>query len=238
MHKIPPFASIVLFENSNFIIINKPPHISSLDERQVKTQSILSMARKYCQDAQLCHRLDKETSGIMIIAKNPETYRAISIHFEERKMNKVYHAIVDGVLQITGKKISLPLAITRNGLAKIDFKEGKKAETIFSTIKAWDKYTLLECKPITGRLHQIRIHLASQNFPITADVQYGGKVPKLSYIKRDFKTSKFEDEKGMIERVALHAYSLSFSLNDEDFLFEAPYPKDMDVLTKLLDKHN
>jgi 23S rRNA pseudouridine955/2504/2580 synthase len=238
MLKIPPFKDLILFEDDNLIFINKPADVSSLEERNSDAKSLLSMAKKYAGDAQLCHRLDKETSGVMVIAKNPEMYRIMAMKFEAREIEKRYHAIVGGVLNIDNKSIVLPLSITRNALAKIDMKEGKPAETIISTLKTWVHYSLLECKPISGRLHQIRVHLASQNFPIVSDTQYGGKIPMLSRMKKNFKVNKFENERGMMQRVALHAYNLKFTIEDKVFDVTAPYPKDMEVLLKLLDKHD
>jgi 23S rRNA pseudouridine955/2504/2580 synthase len=238
MLKIPPFKDLILFEDDNLIFINKPADVSSLEERNSNAKSLLSMAKKYAIDAQLCHRLDKETSGVMVIAKNPEMYRVMAMKFEAREIEKRYHAIVGGVLTIQDKSIVLPLSITRNALAKIDMKEGKPAETIISTLKTWEHYSLLECKPISGRLHQIRIHLSSQNFPIVSDTQYGGIIPMLSRMKKNFKVNKFENERGMMQRVALHAYNLRFAIEDKVFDVTAPYPKDMEVLLKLLDKHD
>jgi 23S rRNA pseudouridine955/2504/2580 synthase len=238
MLKIPPFKDLILFEDDNLIFINKPADVSSLEERNSDAKSLLSKAKKYAGDAQLCHRLDKETSGVMVIAKNPEMYRIMAMKFEAREIEKRYHAIVGGVLNIDNKSIVLPLSITRNALAKIDMKEGKPAETIISTLKTWVHYSLLECKPISGRLHQIRVHLASQNFPIVSDTQYGGKIPMLSRMKKNFKVNKFENERGMMQRVALHAYNLKFTIEDKVFDVTAPYPKDMEVLLKLLDKHD
>jgi 23S rRNA pseudouridine955/2504/2580 synthase len=238
MQKIPPFKELIVYEDDNLIVINKPAYVSSLDERNSPAPSIVSMAKKYWEDAQLCHRLDKETSGIMAIAKNPETYRTMAMAFEARQVDKTYHALVGGVLEVQDKSIVLPLSVTRNGLAKVDMKEGKPSETVISTLKTWQHYTLLACKPITGRLHQIRIHLASQNFPIVSDTQYGGKVPMLSRMKKNFKVGKFEEEQGLMKRVALHAHTLRFELNGQLLEISAPYPKDMEVLMKLFDKHD
>lgn len=238
MQKIPPFKDLIVFEDDDLIFINKPAYISSLDERNSPAASIVSMAKKYWEDAQLCHRLDKETSGILVIAKNPESYRTMAMAFEARKVEKIYHALVGGILQVEEKSIMLPLSVTRNGVAKIDMKEGKPSETVITTLKTWQHYTLLACKPVTGRLHQIRIHLASQNFPIVSDTQYGGKVPMLSRMKKNFKVGKFEQEQGLMKRVALHARTLKFEFNDKQMEVSAPYPKDMEVLMKLFDKHD
>ncbi|MGE8430323.1 MAG: pseudouridine synthase, partial [Sphingobacterium sp.] len=92
LFKFPKFSELIIHEDENLIVINKPPFIASLDEREGGEVNILRLAKKYHPDAQVCHRLDKETSGILLIAKNPETYRTISIAFEKRKVNKIYHA--------------------------------------------------------------------------------------------------------------------------------------------------
>ena len=94
--KIPKFQDLILFENPDVIVVNKPPFISSLDEREGGEINMLRLAKNYWDDAQICHRLDKETSGALIIAKNPEAYRYVSIQFEKRRVKKVYHAIIEG----------------------------------------------------------------------------------------------------------------------------------------------
>ena len=236
MIKTPSFKNIILVEDDDLIFINKPAFISSLDERDSTLHSIKELAKRYNQELQLCHRLDKETSGIMVLAKNPEAYREMAMKFEARKVKKKYHAIVDGVLNITDKVISLPLSITKKGTAKVDMNEGKSAETFFTTLRMFNHFTLLECSPTTGRLHQIRIHLASQNFSIVSDETYGGKFPMLSHLKRNFRTSKFENEHPMMKRVALHSHSLTFEIGEKKYDVIAPYPKDMEVFLKQLEK--
>ncbi len=236
MSKFLPFKDLILLEDEYIIAINKPAGVSSLDERNSNAASILSMAKKYFADAQLCHRIDKETSGVLLIAKDENTYREMAMKFEAREVDKIYHAVVAGYLQVENKSILLPLSLTKNGLAKVDLKDGKKAETIITTLKTFQHYSLMECKPVSGRLHQIRLHLASQNFPLVSDVSYGGKVPMLSKFKRNFKTGKFSEEQGMMKRVALHAYQLKFNLYDKDYNITSPYPKDFEVFLKQLQK--
>lgn len=238
MAKIPQFKDIILFEDEHFLFVNKPAGLASLDERSGTAPSLLQMARKYHEEVQLCHRLDKETSGVLLIAKHNEAYKTAAVLFEGRDVQKTYHAVVQGYLQVAEKSILLPLSVTAKGLAKVDLKDGKKAETIITTLQHFDHYTLLACNPVSGRLHQIRVHLASQNFPIVADETYGGKMPYLSRMKRDFKTSKWENEQPMMQRVALHAYELDFKAMGQEYRVQAPYPKDFDVLLKLLRKHD
>lgn len=236
MNKLPPFKELIIYEDNELVFINKPAFISSLNERNNENKSIISIAKKFNNDLQLCHRLDKETSGILVLSKNAAVYRDMAIKFEHREIDKTYHAIVEGSLSVENKSIHIPLAVTKKGIAKVDLKEGRPSETIFSTIKLFKHFTLLSCKPITGRLHQIRIHLASQNFPISGDLTYGGQLPLLSNYKKKYKVGKFENENPMIKRVALHAFELKFELNGKNYEISAPYPKDFDVFLKQIEK--
>jgi 23S rRNA pseudouridine955/2504/2580 synthase len=234
------FKDLIIFENDDYILINKPPHIASLDERQADNSlSILRLAKEYSDDAQLAHRLDKETSGVLAIAKNPESYRHLAMQFEHRKVEKRYHAVVNGTHDFEMISVYLPIAQKRDGTqVTIDRQKGKEAETIFNTIKVYRHHTLVECMPITGRMHQIRIHLVCLKAPIVCDPTYNGDMIYLSDIKtKKFNLKKDTDELPLIRRVALHAHSLTFRLmNEEVIKVTAPYPKDFEVLVKQLDK--
>ncbi|WP_410221601.1 RluA family pseudouridine synthase [Pedobacter sp.] len=237
--KYPHFKDLILFENQDYIVVNKPPFVASLDERGASGAgeiNILRLAKQYTGDAQICHRLDKETSGAMVIAKNPEAYRSLSIQFEKRKVNKTYHAIVDGQFQFENLLVDLPILNEGNKNVTIDRIEGKRAETYFNSLKYYKHYTLVECKPITGRMHQIRIHLATQRAAICGDTMYRGKPVYLSNIKRGYKLTD-EEEQPIMKRFALHARKIVFKgIDGKDIEIEAPYPKDFATLLKLLDK--
>jgi 23S rRNA pseudouridine955/2504/2580 synthase len=226
--KVPSFKELIIFENDDYIVVNKPPHFSTLDER-TQAANIKDMAKAYAADSQVCHRLDKETSGALAIAKNPEAYRHLAIQFE----------VVDGIQDFTDVNVYLPIYAQNNGIVKIDREKGKLAETFFNTIKAYKKHTLVQCLPVTGRMHQIRIHLSCLKAPIVCDETYGGKLIFLSELKKKgFNLKQDTEEQPLIKRVALHAYSLSFALlNGESIQITAPYPKDFDVLVKQLEKH-
>ena len=236
--KYPSFKDLILFEDDNHIVVNKPPFVASLDERGGSGEvNILRLAKQYSSDAQVCHRLDKETSGAIIIAKNPEAYRSVSMQFEKRKVKKTYHAVVDGQVTFNELFIDLPILNDGNKSVTIDRKEGKRAETIFNSIKFYKHYTLVECKPITGRMHQIRIHLATQRAAICGDTMYKGKPVYLSSMKKGYRIAKDDEEQPIMKRFALHARHLVFKgLDDQDIVIEAPYPKDYATLIKLLDK--
>jgi 23S rRNA pseudouridine955/2504/2580 synthase len=229
------FKDLILFENEDYIIINKLPFLSTLNDRH-EAQNILELAKSYSEDAQVCHRLDKETSGCLVIAKHQEAYRNIAIQFEDRKVDKIYHAVVDGVHHWENELVDKNLYANNQGFVKIS-KEGKPAQTYFKTLKNYYHHTLVECKPITGRMHQIRVHLAFLKGPICGDVTYGGKHLYLSSLKKKFNLKQGTEELPIMQRVALHAYSIGFKgLDGANIQINAPYPKDFDVLVKQLDK--
>lgn len=236
--KYPKFKDLIIFENDDFIVVNKPPFVASLDERGGSGEvNILRMAKQYSDDAQVCHRLDKETSGAIVIAKNPEAYRAVSMQFERRKVTKIYHAVVDGQFTFNDLFVDLPILNDGNKNVTIDRQEGKRAETYFNSIKYYKHYTLVECKPITGRMHQIRIHLATQRASICGDTMYRGKPVFLSNLKKGYRIAKDEEEQPIMKRFALHARHLVFKgMDEQDIVIDAPYPKDFATLIKLLDK--
>jgi 23S rRNA pseudouridine955/2504/2580 synthase len=240
MKKLPDFKSLIVFENEDFIVINKPPHVPTLDERTgITGYSILRMAKQYSTDAQAAHRLDKETSGVLAIAKNQQAYRHLSMQFEHREVTKVYHAVVNGNHRFEDVSVYLPIAMMNNGTSvKIDRENGKEAETLFKTIEIFRRHTLVKCFPVTGRMHQIRIHLQCLKAPIVNDPTYSGEPAYLSELKKKFNLKQETEEQPLIQRVALHAFSLTFRLlNDEEVNIEAPYPKDFAVLLLQLEKN-
>ncbi|WPU92589.1 RluA family pseudouridine synthase [Mucilaginibacter sabulilitoris] len=235
--KFPKFADLILFENDDVIVVNKPPFLSSLDEREGGEVNLLRLAKAYWDDAQICHRLDKETSGALIIAKNPEAYRAVSMQFEKRQVKKVYHAVIDGTHTFENLLIDLPILNMGKGNVTISRQEGKRAETWFQSLRYFKHYTLVECRPVTGRMHQIRIHLATQRASIAGDEMYKGEPVYLSKIKRKYHLGKDQEELPIMKRFALHAYEVTFKINPEtEITIHAPYPKDFETLLKLLEK--
>jgi RluA family pseudouridine synthase len=195
----------------------------------------LRLARTYASDAQVCHRLDKDTSGVLAIAKNPEAYRHLSIQFEKRQVTKLYHAVVDGIHQFNETEVDQPILKQDDGIAKLSRREGRPAVTFFTSIESFRNHTLVACTPVTGRMHQIRLHLSFLKAPITGDELYGGKPFFLSQIKRKFNLKKETEEQPLMKRMALHARSLQFAdLSETSQVIEAPYPKDMEVLIRQL----
>jgi RluA family pseudouridine synthase len=226
---------IILYEDEDYFLVNKPPFLSTLEDRH-EPVNLLKLAREHVADAQVCHRLDKDTSGVLAIAKNPDAYRHMSLQFEKRTISKIYHAVVDGLHNFEEKLVDAPILKLDEGVVRINKREGKAAQTYFTSMRTFRMHTLVECRPITGRMHQIRIHLATLNAPITGDDTYGGKPFLLSSIKRGFNLKKQTEEQPMMKRMALHARGLRFNdLNDTPRYVEAPYPKDITALLKQLE---
>lgn len=234
------FEDLILFENTNYIVINKPPHLSTLEDRN-ESQNLLKLAKSYLAEAQVCHRLDKETSGVLVIAKHPQAYRHFAMSLEKRQVKKIYHAVLNGIHDFQDLEANQPIH-SSNSKSRIDYQEGKPSLTLVSKLQHFKAHTLVKCFPVTGRLHQIRIHLAYHQAPISCDPTYGGDFIYLSAIKKKYKANKEKEEQPLIGRVALHAYSISFRDHGDDtdkiLTIDAPYPKDFDVLIKQLQKNS
>ncbi len=231
-----PFKKIIIFENDDFIIINKPQHISTLEDRN-SSMNVLKWARAYFRDAKVCHRLDKNTTGILAIAKNDTFYKYFSMLLEQRSVTKIYHALVEGDQNIEELELNNPIYAS-SGRSKVNLLKGKPSLTLVSTIERYKKHSLLACMPFTGRMHQIRVHLANYGLPIIGDEHYGGKNLFLSEIKNNYKLSKNEEEKPLMGRLALHAVAIQFEdRNGEIMKLTAPYPKDLQAAIRQLEKN-
>lgn len=229
------FEEIILHEDDNYIIIDKPAYLSTLEDRK-DSVNVNLLAKKYNPDCIINHRLDKETSGALVIAKNEEAYRHFSILLEHHKVNKIYQALVWGTHQFEEMLIEAPLHITGSGKVRLD-PRGKHSATIVRTTEKFRTNTLVECKILTGKKHQIRIHLANVEAPIVNDDTYGGKPLFLSDVKRKYKGKDFEEEKPLSRRVCLHSKKVSFeSLDGKEVTVVAPLPKDIEIILKQLRK--
>lgn len=231
------FKDSIIYEDDNYLIVNKWSGISTLSDRR-DASCLLDQARNYHSNAQVCHRLDKDTSGVLVFARNQEAYRSLSLQFQSRSVEKIYHAIVEDRHQFSHKLINLPIHQGRRGHVRISHSSGKDSETIVDTLQEYKLHTLLQCKPVTGRTHQIRVHLSAVNAPIVGDIAYGGKELYLSNIKRHYKLGKESVERPLISRPALHAWSIRFQISEQRTeIFEAAYPKDIKVALKQLAKY-
>jgi 23S rRNA pseudouridine955/2504/2580 synthase len=232
------FKDWVVFEDDDYMVINKPPYFSTLEDR-TGASSILELAKKHHEGAQVCHRLDKETSGALLISKHNEAYKHASTQFADRSIEKTYHAVADGLHNLENEKIDFALHVAASGNVTRISKTGKPSTTTVRSMRLYKYHTLMECKPVTGRMHQIRVHLAKIGAPLVADGLYGGKDLFLSSIKRNYRPKLDVEERPLMPRVALHAYSLRFT----DFQgnvqeIASPYPKDFRTVITQLEKNS
>jgi 23S rRNA pseudouridine955/2504/2580 synthase/23S rRNA pseudouridine1911/1915/1917 synthase len=229
----------IIFENNDFVVVDKPSGLLSIPDREGDEVSLKRILKDKYGEIYTVHRLDKDTSGLIIFAKNEETHKYLSQSFEERSVEKYYQGIVKGALHEKEKTIDAPIA--QNTVKKtqmIVHKRGKASVTDYRLLEEFRKYSLVEFRIYTGRTHQIRVHMQYIGHPIVCDDLYGdGEPVYLSSIKKNYNLSKNElEEKPLLSRLALHAHRLSFIFNTEKFEFEAPLPKDMSALIQQMRK--
>lgn len=229
------WKELCLFEDEHFAVVNKPAGLSTLEDRSSPID-LLKIVREKYTSATPCHRLDKETSGVLVVAKTDDAYKYFAGKLEARQVKKVYHAVTNGVHSFQDFEAGESL-YSSGSKTRVD-RSGKPSLTLVQTLEVFKKHTLVKCFPVTGRMHQIRVHLSYHGAPIVHDPLYGGESAYLSELKRNFNQKKFEEENPMIRRLALHAHSITFDHPETGDLMEieAPYPKDFAVLVKQLRK--
>ena len=234
----PPFT--VIFENENLIAVNKAAGISvggdRWDESKDRLDRLVSEIIPPPAKIFTVHRIDCDTSGLVVFAKNEETHRRLSTAFEGRDVKKRYIAIVHGRPAWQETACDLPLIPNGNKLHQtiIDKYQGKKSLTRFVLLDSAGNYSVIEALPETGRTHQIRVHIAALGHPVVCDSMYGkGKPVMLSEIKRNWHGDPYE-EKPLLARLGLHAAELVLPI--ESISLNAPLPKDMAALINQMKK--
>jgi len=238
MKAIPPFT--VIYEDDNIIAVNKAAGISvggdRWDESKERLDKLVAEIINPPSKVFTVHRIDCDTSGLVVFAKNEKTHRRLSIAFEGRDVTKRYIAIVHGRPCWQETACDLPLIPNGNKLHQtiIEKYQGKKSLTRFVLMESAGNYSVIEALPETGRTHQIRVHAAALGHPVVCDAMYGKARPvMLSEIKRNWHGDPYE-EKPLLERLGLHAVELTLPI--ESIILHAPLPKDMSALINQMKK--
>jgi 23S rRNA pseudouridine1911/1915/1917 synthase len=243
----------VVYEDSHIIGVNKAAGIAvgadRWDESRERLDALLGGV--YQGPIFTVHRLDRDTSGIIVFARDEDTHRQLSQAFEAREAQKTYYAVVHGRPSWAETDCDLALAADGDKLHRtiVDKYHGKKSLTQFRLLLSAGSYSVVEARPATGRTHQIRVHLSCLGHPVVCDPLYGARSsPKpvyLSSFKKGWRGDPL-DERPLLDRLGLHAAELVFpypaapadadSNTDSTFTLAAPLSRDMASLIKQMEK--
>jgi len=230
----------ILTEQADWVAIDKPSGVLSIPDRLGKERSLKTWLAERYGAIYTVHRIDRDTSGVILFARSPEAQQDLSAQFENRETEKIYLGFVVGCPSQTSGTLDAPIAEhpTKKG-TMIIHRNGKSAHTEYTMIDRFPGYSLLQFRILTGRTHQIRIHARELGHPIVCDPIYGdGKPFLLSALKKKFNLSKKEEaERPLMRRLALHAHRLCFrDFTRNRIELEAPLHKDMRAMLQQLRK--
>ncbi len=253
----------VLYEDEDVLVVDKPAGLPVEPERWAKGNACLSgalldLALKRSEvdvehaskpaegmdfRPRLVHRIDKDTTGAVLVAKNIETERRLREAFAEGTVHKSYLALVEGEYPLAdGEETLIDLPIgpdnRKSGRMRVDENGGKASRTLVRVEQRFGGFTLVRCSPLTGRTHQIRVHLSATGFPLVVDPSYGRRTSlALSEIKRGYRPKRGGSESPLIARLTLHAERIAFPDSSGQLQqVEAPLPKDFQRVLKQLTK--
>jgi 23S rRNA pseudouridine1911/1915/1917 synthase len=230
----------ILFENDDFVAVNKPAGLLSIPDREGKDVSLKRILKEKYGEIFTVHRLDRDTSGVILFAKNEATHKFLSKTFEDRAVEKIYQGIILGALPEKKGSVDLPI-MEHPGKpgVMVTNKKGKASLTDYEVLEEVGLYSLVQFQIHTGRTHQIRVHMQALGHSIACDELYGDARPIfISSFKRNFKLSRAEEqERPILNRLALHSQLLHFQDEKGEFhTIDAPLPKDMRALLQQLRK--
>lgn len=268
MKKTIPYE--ILYQDEAILVLNKSPGIQVLSGRsraesllgllendpritlpeaplppppaEIENQTLDLKGHKWSSHKTLTvvHRIDAETSGVVIMTKTRDATQALSAQFSDRTILKEYWALVRGTPLNESGSIDLPVGTDPKDKTRMMIRgnDSKKCRTKWVVGQRYTGVTLLKVYPVTSRRHQIRVHLKAMGYPLAVDHLYGGADLKLSEFKRHFKTAKYQEERPMMARLTLHAHSLKFihPTTQQEMTIEAPLPKDFRGALEALEK--
>jgi 23S rRNA pseudouridine1911/1915/1917 synthase len=239
-----PLPLAILFEDQDLLVVNKPPGLVVHPGAGHRAGTLLNALVHHCPELKdigevsrpgLVHRLDKDTSGLLVVAKTALAHGALVAQFQVHAITKIYQALVWGRLpELEGR---IEKEVGRHPTARqkmsVHARRGKPAVTFWRVIQEFPgPLTLVELSPQTGRTHQLRVHLASEGHPVLGDATYGGGVSRLAG------HPGLSGLKGLVHRQLLHAWRLGIThpRTGEAITWEAPLPEDFQIVLKYLEE--
>jgi RluA family pseudouridine synthase len=229
----------ILYQDDRIVVFDKSPGVATIPERYQQGVSLKEIAEEKLGRLWTVHRIDKNTSGVVVFARDAAAHKSLNDQFERRETEKIYAAVVEGEMMDQEMRIDIPLAVdtAHPGRMKPSAR-GKESLTVLRLRERFRGYSYVEAQPMTGRQHQIRVHCRAVGLPLAVDPLYGNrKELMLSAFKRKYKDYGRE-EKPLIDRLTLHAERLTITHpgSGEPMTFEAELPKDMKALLTQLRK--
>lgn len=218
----------VLYSDNSLVVVNKPAGLLSIqDGYDLTAPHVRTLLEPEFGQCWIVHRLDKETSGTLLLARTKDAHRSLNIQFENRMISKEYRAIASGKPTADELEITLPLRVNgdRRHRTIVDPLNGKPASTLIKVLYSNQDWSLLSVRPQTGYTHQIRAHLSHIGYPLLGDALYNPNVSKAKPENNSF-----------FSRVALHSFSLTFihPFTNQEVSFTSPYPPDFSALLEPL----
>jgi len=231
----------IVHEDEDIVVVNKPALYRSIpDGYDNNIPNLKSKLQEKRPELYVFQRMDKETSGLMLFTKKQEAQKRLTDQFEQGQFSKIYKAIATNTPPEPVGQIDLAMSHSEHSRRNVTLNaKGKLAITKYRTIETFQNFSYLEIKSITGRMHQIRLHMSSIYCPLACDKMYGdGKPIMLSHIKRKYRRSG-DQEKPLMDRTALHVSDLEFThpRSKEKVAFNAELPKDMKAVLNQLRKN-
>jgi 23S rRNA pseudouridine1911/1915/1917 synthase len=230
---------LIIRETEDYVAVNKPAGLLTIPDRE-GVNGVRNLLQDKYGTIFTVHRLDKDTSGVVLFARNERSHKHLSQQFEARETRKIYNGLVLGKpLQASGV-INEPIAEHpyKKGMMSV-YRKGKESITEYEVLESFRLFSWMQFRILTGRTHQIRVHMKHLGHPIVCDELYGdGKPVFISQIKHHYRLSQdAEEEKPILSRLALHAAQLTFKdLEGKQITIEAPLPKDLRALLNQLNK--
>jgi RluA family pseudouridine synthase len=244
----------ILFEDDHLLALDKPARLlTSVDQHAPERPSLIQLLHGAIEQGKPwarargiaylmnAHRLDFETSGVLLLARSKSALAALADLFGSQKATTAYLALVQGAPAADPFEIEAKIGPQPNawGLMRVDARHGKQARSRFTVVEKFSGYTLLRCYPLTNRKHQVRVHLRHAGWPIVSDERYGGQPLLLSRLKAHYRLKPGHTERPLTPSAALHAESLSLPhpVTGAPLTITAPMPKDLMVALKYLRRY-